>query len=236
MRTRITAISLALLGLLGLLGVMVVSGGASAAPDAAIFDRPVANPYFPLVPGTVSFYRGSEGREVLRERVAITRDTRRILGVETVVVRDVIRSGGLVRESTIDWYAADNDGNVWYFGERTATYDEQGSLESREGTWRAGVDGAVAGIIMPADPRPTDAYRQEFYPGHAEDQAWIVQRHLQVRVSYGLLRDVVRSFEWTRLEPEVVAAKYYAPGLGIVLERDVAGGNEWLELMRVKRP
>jgi hypothetical protein len=84
---------------------------------------------------------------------------------------------------------------VWYLGERTATFDAQGNLESTEGTWRAGVDGAVAGIIMPADPKPTDAYRQELYPGHAEDQAWIVQRHLRLQVAFGSLRGVVRSFE-----------------------------------------
>ena len=202
--------------------------------DPGDFDQPVANPYFPLVPGTVAFYRGSEDGERLFERLAITDRTRTIQGIDAVVVRDVLRSGGIVRESTTDWYANDDAGNVWYFGERTATFDEHGHLESREGTWLAGVDGAVAGIIMPADPHPTDAYRQERYLGHAEDQAWIVQDGLRLRVAYGRVRHVVRSFEWTRLEPHVVSAKFYAKGLGIVREVDVAGGTEQLELVRIE--
>ena len=89
-------------------------------------------------------------------------------------------------------------------------------MESREGTWRAGVNGGVAGIIMPVDPHATDAYRQEFLPGHAEDQAWIVANHGTVTVPYGKLDQIVRSYEWTLLEPNVVSLKLYAPGLGIV--------------------
>ena len=88
-------------------------------------------------------------------------------------------------EKTRDWYATDQDGNVWYFGEDTATYDENGDLESREGSWEAGVDGAVAGIIMPADPRPSTAAYMEFAKGEAEDQAWVVQRLPSVRTPGG---------------------------------------------------
>jgi hypothetical protein len=199
------------------------------------FDHPRSNPYFPLRPGTVSRYRGTEDGEHFKELVTVTDRTRTIQGVATTAVRDVLRrADGTLAERTTDWYAADNDGNVWYFGERTATYDEHGHLESREGSWLAGVDGAVAGTIMPADPKPTDAYRQEYRRRHAEDQAWIVQRNARVRVPYGRLRHVVRSFEWTRLEPRVLSQKFYAPGLGIVQERDVAGGNERFVLVSVR--
>jgi hypothetical protein len=109
-------------------------------------------------------------------------------------------------------------------------------VESTEGSWEAGVDGAVPGIIMPADPRPTDAYRQELYRGHAEDQAWIVQRHGVAHVPYGDFTHVVRSFEWSRLEPHVLSEKLYAPGLGIVRERSIAGGQELLFLVDVRTP
>ena len=209
------------------------AGPAPGGVDPSNFTDPVANTYFPLESGTALILEGSEDGEALRERVRITAEHRMIEGVSTVVVHDVIRSHGVLVEKTIDWYAADNDGNVWYFGEDTATYDADGNVQSTEGTWLAGVDGAVAGIIMPANPRPTDAYRQEFYVGHAEDQGWIVQRGAKVSVPYGDLDKVVRSFEWTRLEPGVMALKFYAPGLGIVLEKDVAGGNELLSLVKV---
>jgi hypothetical protein len=211
----------------------VSSGGAAPVGRAATisvaghFDHPRQNPYFPLRPGTVSRYRGTDEGERYRERVVVTHRTRVIQGVRATVVKDVLRrEDGSLAERTRDWYAADDSGNVWYLGEATATYDERGHLDSREGSWQAGVRGAVAGMIMPADPRPTDAYRQEFWRGHAEDQAWIVQRNASTSVPDGRLRHVVRSYEWTRLEPHVLSLKLYAPGLGIVREKDVSGGSE----------
>ena len=210
---------------------------AAPAVNPAQFNHPQQNKYFPLEVGTVFRYRGVDEGERLREVVTVTARKKTIEGVRTTVVRDVVRSAdGTLVEKTHDWYAADDDGNVWYFGEATATYDEQGDVESREGSWQAGVDGAVAGIIMPADPRPTDAYRQELYRGQAEDQAWIVQRHFSVEVPYGKVRDVVRSFEWSRLEPRVMSTKLYGPGLGIIRERDISGGNESFELVSVEGP
>jgi hypothetical protein len=222
----------------GALTASTATGGVAApggsGPGAARFDNPKQNPYFPLKPGTVLRYRGSDEGQRFREKLTITHKKRIIQGVRTTVVRDVLRrTDGTLAEKTKDWYAADNNGNVWYFGENTATYDEHGKLDSREGTWLAGKDGAVAGLIMPADPKPTDAYRQEFYKGHAEDQAWIVQRNTSVAVPFGTFHHVVRSFEWTRLEKGVVSVKFYARGLGIVRERDVAGGSEIFELTSV---
>ena len=238
MRTRVvTALGAALVLAAGVLGPGGMASGvpsASAGPDPADFTSPVPNAYFPIEPGTVSIYRGREGKDRLRERLTITDETKVIQGVATTVVNDVVYANGLLAEKTVDWYANDNEGNVWYFGEETATYDEHGNVISTEGSWEAGVDGAVAGTIMPADPMPTDAYRQEFYQGHAEDQAWIVERGVTVDVAYGKLDDAVRSFEWTRLEPGVVSGKFYAPGLGIVREWDVTGGTERLELVEVR--
>lgn len=207
---------------------------AASVPAPADFTAPKANRYFPLKPGTVSRYRGTDEGERFRERLVITHNTKSIQGVETTVLNDVTRRlDGSLAEKTKDWYAADDDGNVWYFGERTAKYDEQGHVESREGSWQAGLDGARAGIIMPANPHPTDAYRQEFRRGHAEDQAWIVQNHAAITTKYRHFDLVVRSFEWTRLEPKVVSLKFYAPGFGIVKEKDVAGGNEVFVLVSV---
>jgi len=202
--------------------------------DPGHFTHPQQNRYFPLEPGTLSRFRGTEDGARYNERVLVTHRTRRIQGVTTIVVRDILpRADGSLAERTHDWYAADNHGNVWYFGEGTATYDKHGRVESREGSWQAGVDGAVAGTIMPANPQPTDAYRQELYRGHAEDQAWIVQRHLATTVPYGRLHHVVRSFEWTRLEKNVLSLKLYAPHLGIVRERDMSGGTESFALVSV---
>jgi hypothetical protein len=209
-----------------------------AAPktvDPLEFAHPQNNPWYPLKPGTTVRLRGTDEGESFRERVRVTDRTRIIQGVRTRVVRDVVRRlDGSLAERTTDWLAADNDGNVWYFGENTATYDRHGHVESREGTWRAGVDGARAGLIMPANPKATDAYRQEFYPGHAEDQAWIVGFKRSVRVPMRRFHHVLRTFEWSRLEPRVISVKLYAQGVGIVREHDLAGGDETFEVVSVR--
>jgi hypothetical protein len=200
-------------------------------PDPSQFKHPQDNPFFPLTPGLVTKLRGTDGAEKFLQTVKVTSRTKTILGVETTVFRDVVRRpDGSLAEATDDWYAADKDGNVWYFGEDTATYDKHGNVESREGSWQAGVDGAEAGIIMPADPQPGDADRMEFAKGEAEDQAWVVQRLPFVVTPGGRNDDIVRTFEWSRLEPNVISMKFYARGLGIVEERDVSAGDEhfWL--------
>jgi hypothetical protein len=239
-RSTTSAVSVAFL-----LGVALLSGSGVAAAlhrshgdplagtaPAAAFDRPAPNRYFPLRPGTVSTLRGSDGPERFVETVTVTRRTKAILGVRATVVRDVLRRrGGSLAEKTDDWYAADNAGAVWYFGESTATYDTGGRLRSRAGSWQAGVHGARAGLVMPARPRTTDAFRQEFFAGHAEDQAWIVQSHVHASVPYGRLTGLVRSLEWSRLEPGVVSEKLYAPGIGLVRGRDLAGGHEAFSLV-----
>jgi hypothetical protein len=236
MRRRIATLVFAGLVALGVFG-QVIGGdvGALASVDPANFTTPKPNPYFPLHPGRLYVYRGHEDGQHLLEHLTVTSKTKMIQGVSTTVIHDVLWADGRIAERTRDWYADANDGTVWYFGEATATYDRQGHVRSREGSWQAGVNGAVAGVIMAAHPHPTDAYRQEFLVRHAEDQAWIVQRNLRVRVPYGPLDNVVRSFEWTRLEPHVVSQKLYAPGLGIVQEMDVSGGNEFTELVAVRK-
>ena len=140
-----------------------------------ISGRPFDNPYFPLVPGTRSVLRGVKDGLTQTERVTVTDRTRQILGVTATVIHDVSLHHGRPLEETFDWYAADDDGNVWYLGEDTKEFDADGHVISTEGSWEAGVDGAVPGAIMLADPQVDDAYRQELYAGQAEDQAWVVR-------------------------------------------------------------
>ena len=235
MTTRtIAALTVAAAAVGSLLTTSAAAPPASAPPDnpdPKLFKDPRHNAYFPLTPGLVTRLRGSEDGERFKQTVHITTRTRVVAGVTTTVVSDVVRRlDGTLAERTFDWYAADEAGNVWYFGEDTAAYDEDGRLEDRDGSWEAGVDGAVAGIVMPADPRPSQAAYQEFWRGEAEDQGWVVQRLPSVRTPGGTYLHVIRTLEWTRLEPGVVSTKFYARGLGIVLEKDLAGGDEkfWL--------
>lgn len=213
-----------------------VRPAARTAPSPSGFDHPRPNPWFPLRTGTVWRFRGHEDGHRFIQRTTVTSRHRVVDGVRVRDVRDVVRRADhSLAERTHDWYAVDDRGTVWYFGEATATFARDGHLISREGSWEAGVDGAVAGRIMPLHPRVSDAFRQEYLKGSAEDQGWIVERGARVRTPAVDTDAGVRSLEWSRLEPDVVSQKLYARGYGIVAERDLAGGSETTELIRYRR-
>jgi hypothetical protein len=234
-------VSATLLGVLGAAGCDEAPPPAGARPaastpvDPADFVAEVDNPFHPLVPGTRLRYEGTtdDGAEVVV--VQVTNQTRRIQGVPSVVVRDTVTVAGEVVEDTYDWYAQDRHGNVWYLGEATKEY-ENGKVTSTAGSWEAGVDGAEAGIVMPARPRVGGTYRQEYYVGQAEDMAQVLSVTKRAAVPFGTFKGVVETKDYTRLEPDVVEHKYYARGVGLVLEIMVEGGSERLRLVDVSRP
>jgi hypothetical protein len=231
--------------LISVLSVVVLllpaCGGGAAPPtpsliptvlavDPANFVAAIDHPYFPLTPGTMMVFEGSTSEGSERVETYVTKDTKRILGVDCVVVRDrVLVDGGLVEE-TLDWYAQDKSGNVWYFGEDSGEYEE-GALVGTKGSWEAGVDGAIAGIIMPANPQVGDTYQQEYYAGEAEDMAKVVSLTESSVVPYGSFDNLLMTEEWTPLEPGLLEHKYYAEGVGLLLEVLVEGGSGRVELV-----
>ena len=202
--------------------------------DPDNFVSEINNPFFPLEPGTTFIYRGESDGVRTREEMYVTHDTKEILGVTTTVVHHLAFEGGILIEDTFDWFAQDEDGNVWYFGEDTKELDENGNVISTEGSWEAGVDGAEAGIIMLADPRKGDRYQQELYPGVAEDMAQVIGFEDSLCVRYGCFENVLVTKEWTPLEKGVVEHKYYASGVGFIYGIMVKGGEEEIELVRVR--
>src|ERR671919_183247 len=199
--------------------------GYAVEIDPANFADLIDNRYFPLEPGTVFRLRGATEDGIENETVRVTDRTRTVMGVRTTVVKDVMRTNGDISERTHDWYAQDREGNVWYFGEETAEY-KNGKILNRHGSWEAGKDGALPGIIMNATPQVTDSFRQEFYEGEAEDLFWVVATGETRSIPLGRSDDTVRVLEWTPLEPKVVVTKTYAPGVGLVSERALSGGKE----------
>jgi hypothetical protein len=209
-----------------------MASGYSPAIDPANFVTTIDNPYFPLVPGTTFVYEGVRDGQNQRDEVVVTHETKVIQGVTCVVVQDTATHAGTLLEKTEDWYAQDAEGNVWYFGEDTAEY-EDGQVSSTEGSWQSGVDGAQPGIVMDAHPEVPTSYRQEYYKGQAEDMAWVVSLGRPVDVPFGSFEDGLLTIEWSPLEPKVIDEKYYAPGVGLVLEVAAAGGDERAELVSV---
>jgi hypothetical protein len=212
---------------------------SSAVASAPAFDPnnfnggPIDNKWFPLTPGTTLVYKGTKDGKKGTDIVHVTHRTKIIEGVPCVVVEDTLVLAGRVEEHTLDWYAQDIHGNVWYLGERTATFDRKGNVVDTEGTWMTGRDGAQAGIFMPAHPHVGDTFRQEYYPGHAEDHFRIMSLDASVTVPYGSFDHAMRTREWTPLEPDVRDAKFYVKGIGEVKEIAVRGPLEVLRLVQI---
>ncbi|HEY1276235.1 MAG TPA: hypothetical protein VGF25_15075 [Thermoleophilaceae bacterium] len=205
--------------------------------DPADFVRRVDNRWFPLKPGTGFHYRGvaEDGTTPQRDDMIVTHRTKTILGVRCTVVRDTVSSRGRTIERTFDWYAQDRYGNVWYMGEDSRER-VHGRFVTGDDSWQAGVNGAQPGIIMPGRPRRGDAYRQEYYPGHAMDQARVLGKGGPVTVPYRSFKMTLATVETApRLDPGVRERKYYVAGVGDVLERTVHGNRERIELVRVTR-
>lgn len=201
-------------------------------PDASQFTTDIDNPLMPLRPGTTFIYENAEDGEDIR--VTVTNRTKVVDGVTCVVVHDVARVNGFVIEDTHDWYAQDADGNVWYFGEKTAEY-EPGDPDpvSTEGSWKAGVDGAQPGVVMLGDPEVGIRYRQEYYEGEAEDWAVVKSLDAQSHVPYGSFDGVLKTLDVNPLDPSK-EHKFYAEGVGNLLATDTEGGREALVRIEVK--
>lgn len=205
--------------------------------DPALFVDPAQigitvppNPYFPLVRGQKRVYKEQNGSESIT--VTITAETREILGVKCAVVRDVVEDDGAVIEDTVDWFAQDIHGNVWYFGEISQDF-EAGLLVSIEGTWTAGEDSAKPGIIMKAAPVIGETYRQEFSLGNAEDLAEVLKLNASAVVpAASCSGNCLVSRDFTPISPGANEHKYYMPGVGLILEEKPDTGAR-VELVEV---
>lgn len=209
------------------------SGGASPSlvPNlaAAKFTHStrIDNPLLPLEAGHTHLYVSptDDGPETVI--VEVLEQTRVVQGVTCRVVRDRVFRDGLLLEDTHDWFAQDDAGNVWYFGEEVDNY-ENGVLADHDGSWEAGVDGALPGIVMYADPATHvgETFRQEYYAGEAEDMAKVLSTTEQITVPFGSFENVVQTEDWTPLEPGLREQKYYAPGVGVIKEVNLTTGND----------
>jgi len=229
------------------------NGGSSAGGDAAAdagqceldpsyqpvinpdeFTTLIDNPLFPLPVGAEWVFESED--EIIR--ITVTDQTYTVaLGVECVVVHDEARAQGSndLIEDTLDYYAQDAEGNVWYMGEETAEY-ENGQVVSTAGSWEAGVDGAQPGIIMHATPEIGQPYRQEYYACEAEDMGEVIAVDQDETVPTGSYSGCIRTRDFTPLEPAANEIKTYCPGVGAVLIVEAATGERAEELTSVTFP
>jgi hypothetical protein len=222
---------------------LAVNGGSCSRPyapvispadfaDSAGAPNAIDNTYFPLVPGTTFTYEGVKDEAPLLDVMTVTPDTRTIMGVTVTVVRDTAYSDGVLAEDTFDWYAQDDAGNVWYFGEDTTEFDENGNVVTTEGSWEAGQGPNLPGLLMPVQPRSGHTYRQEYAPDVAVDMATPLSLVRHITVPAGRYGHVVMTKEFSCLE-RGIDHKFYAPGVGLVAELAVSNGREWIKLVGV---
>jgi hypothetical protein len=211
-----------------------VRGHYAPSIDPANFVAAVDNRFWPLGPGTGYHFEGTRGTTPQTDDEVVTHQTKTILGIRCTVVRDTVSEHGHAVERTLDFYAQDKQGNVWYMGEDSFELKD-GRFVKASDSWRSGVDGAKPGIIMPANPQPGDRYRQEYYPpGEALDEAHVLGYRGPVTVPYGTFKRALVTSEFSPLEPQT-EEKYYVAGVGEILERVVKGHHEEFRLVRVTR-
>ncbi len=224
-----------------LLAVMFVSftgfrvEAQTPAFDKSNFHDPlkIDNKYYSLKLGTVMIYNGTdeEGKS-MRDTITVTNDTKEIQGIPTRVVNDTVFVEGKLVETTGDWYAQDDKGNVWYMGEDTTDFTNK--KNPHEGSWESGVKGAKGGILMLAEPKVGITYDQEFAKGVAEDKATVLSLNASVSVPYGNFSNVIKTKEFSALEPDVVENKYYAANVGDIKEKTLKGSKEGIVLVEIK--
>jgi hypothetical protein len=187
----------------------------------------VVNAFFPAPVGATWVYEAETDEGLDRIEVEVESGTESVWGAEVRVVRDTESIDGEMIEDTRDWFAQDAAGNVWYMGEDTAEY-EGGEVVSTEGSWTSGVDDALPGVQMLADPQVGDQYRQEFFEGEAEDYGEIVSLDESVEVPAGSWTGCVKTRDRSVIEPDVEEFKTYCEGVGLVLEEE---GDARVELI-----
>lgn len=213
-------------------GQQLPLGSAPVELDPTTFTTQIDNPYWPMAPGSAWELVERDGKGgVQRVVVTVTPETRTVMGIEARVVHDVVTEDGRLVEDTLDWYAQDAEGNVWYLGEETKEY-EDGKVVSTAGSWEAGVDGAQPGIAVPAVPEVGMSYRQEYLAGEAEDAATVLSLDEWVAVPAGSYDDVLMTKDYTPLDPAILEHKFFAPGVGPVLALGISGGAGREELVR----
>jgi hypothetical protein len=241
--------SLAQLGAAAALALMQAapaSAGEISIPfDADQFPTPpaineITNVYWPLAVGDTFIYKAETPDGCEEDHVTVTSGTKLItIEGETLLARVVLDTAyedeacdGVddteVVELTNDWYAQDDSGNIWYFGEETYDCNGLSDCDLGDGSWEAGLDiqatGSIAmpGIIMLDNPTSGDSYRQELYEGFAEDWGKIMGKNADVVLSRddamepGEWDNCLATKEWNALESGHIEQKYYCVGAGLV--------------------
>jgi len=217
----------------------VPKGPPAPLPDinAAVSEpTTITNPYYGPGTNQIYVYVGGEVGVDPEEEIRIERrsQTKQVMGITCIIHHDVVLLDGVLIEDTDDWLAQDDQGNLWYMGEFVENFEDDGTFADNDGSWEAGVDGALPGYWLSANPQPGDRYMQEYWPGEAEDFAG-VEGFATVNIALGQFTDCLITRDINPFEENVYELKYYAPGIGFIKEEKYENGQltELVELIEI---
>lgn len=221
-------VGLCVIGILaGLLVLKSKKQDGTQSLSPADFSTTITNTYLSLPIGLTLVYEAQTDEGLEKNEITITGETKNILGVDTLVYHDTVWLNDQIHEETWDYLAQHKNGDVWYFGEDVDNYDKNGVLVNHGGSWIAGENGAIPGFWVKQNPKVGEIYRQEYYPGEAEDMATVLSLNETVAVPYGTFTNCLKTHDWTPLDPAALENKYYCPQVhAVVLEEDIASGEK----------
>jgi hypothetical protein len=187
--------------------------------------------------GQTFVYQGGEVGQAPEEEIRIERrsSTKMVMGITCIIHHDVVYLNNIIIEDTDDWLAQDDDGNLWYLGEFVKNYKDNGTFQDNDGSWEAGVDGALPGFWLPVNPTVGQKYYQEWLQDEAEDYATILATDASVTIGLGTYENCLKTEDINPFESGVTEHKYYAPGIGFILEEKYEDGElvEKVELVEI---
>jgi hypothetical protein len=226
---------IALLLAISLLGILAGAPAGAVVPSGTpTFSNPlnITNHYHPFQPGGVKVFQGSDGRDKLVGLHLYLTETRSFnwngTTVACRVLREIAFENGELVEISDNYFAQADDGTVYYFGEVVDNY-EDGVVVNNDGSWLVGgpklpsdppgtANDNNPTVFMPANPEVGDVFKPEDLPPVVDETATVVRVGVKVKVSAGVYEDAIIIEETSTLEPGTTA-KWYAPGVGVVMEK-----------------
>lgn len=221
---------------LAALAICVVAVPATALADGPAFSHPtrIDNPYLPLSRFASCTLKGHEGNKRLVIKRKVLDRTRTFVvdgaSVEAMVVKDRVHADGELIESTRDFFAQSDQGDVHYLGERVDNI-RHGRVVDHRGSWIYGRDTNELGVLMPTRPHLGRHWLSEDAAPITVEHDRVVDRLGRVEVGGRSYGHVIKVREYALPDKEV-EYKLYAPGVGVIAELPPEGETDLVGCVR----
>ncbi len=208
--------------ILGILpATLIVRSLSAQEKSVSVFSHPaqITHPYLPLAQFQSDVFEGKEGGKpirVVRTRKSTVK-TFLINGkkVVPVAIEDREFESGKLKEVTLDYFAQDDAGTVYYLGEEVNNY-KNGKIVGHEGAWEYGKGNAALGVLLPANPKVGNKFQPENVPGVTTEDDEVISTSETVTLPTGTFKNCIKVKE--TLSDGKIEYKVYAKGKGMVID------------------